>query len=182
MLNFPHFTAGGHGFTDASHLIRGNKKMEVINGNTVSFHYVGTLDDGIEFDNSYERGKPMTGLIGEGNLIPGFETALLGMKPNEKKSIVIESKDAYGDYNPKAIQHVPLTSFPEDFVAVKGNAVHGKGENEQVFTATIIEVAEDKVILDFNHPLAGKNLNFDIEVLTVTDANTEADADVDTNE
>ena len=145
--------------------------MEVINGNTVSFHYVGTLDDGREFDNSYERGEPMTGLIGEGNLIAGFEAALIGMKPNEKKSIVIESKDAYGEHNPKAIQLVPLTSFPEDFVAVEGNTVHGKGENEQIFTATIIEVAEDKLTLDFNHPLAGKNLNFDIEVLTVTDVN-----------
>jgi FKBP-type peptidyl-prolyl cis-trans isomerase 2 len=141
--------------------------MEVIKGNTVSFHYVGTLEDGTEFDNSYDRGEPATSLIGEGKLIAGFEAALLGMKPNEKKSIVIESKDAYGDHNPKAIQHVPLTSFPEDFVAVKGKTVQGKNKNEQVFTAIITEVAEDNIILDFNHPLAGKKLNFNIEVVAV---------------
>jgi peptidylprolyl isomerase len=141
--------------------------MEVMNGKTVSFHYVGTLDDGTEFDNSYERGEPMSGLIGEGKLIAGFEKALLGMKPNEKKSVVIESKDAYGEHNPNAIQGIPLTSFPEDFVAIKGNVVNGKGENEQIFTAIIIEKSEDKVILDFNHPLAGKNLNFNIEIIAI---------------
>jgi FKBP-type peptidyl-prolyl cis-trans isomerase 2 len=154
--------------------------MEVINGNTVSFHYIGTLEDGTEFDNSYERGAPMSGVLGEGKLISGFENALLGMKPNEKKSIVIESKDAYGEFNPNAIQNVPLTSFPEDFVAVKGNTVQGKDANEQVFTAIITEVAEDKVILDFNHPLAGKNLNFDIEVLTVEETETETETATDT--
>jgi len=146
--------------------------MEVMNGKTVSFHYVGTLDDGTEFDNSYERGEPMSGLVGEGKLIAGFENALLGMKPNEKKSVVIESKDAYGEHNPNAIQNVPLTSFPDDFVAVVGNVVHGKGESEQVFTAVILETTEENVTLDFNHPLAGKNLNFNIEVVAIEETET----------
>jgi len=154
--------------------------MEIINGKNVSFHYVGTLDDGTEFDNSYTRGEPMTGLMGEGKLISGFENALLGMKSNEKKSIVIESKDAYGEFNPQAIQNVPLSSFPEDFEGIVGKVVQGKAENGNVFTAVITEVVEDNFTLDFNHPLAGKNLNFDIEVITVTDADVDVDVAVST--
>ena len=147
--------------------------MEIINGKNVSFHYVGTLDDGEQFDSSYDRGVPMTTTIGSGQLVAGFESALMGMKPEEKKSVVIESKDAYGDYNLNALQSVPLTSFPEDFEGEVGKFVQGRGENEQVFTAIITEVADDSVTLDFNHPLAGKNLNFDIEVITVTDADAD---------
>ena len=143
--------------------------MEIKDGKTVSFHYVGTLDDGEQFDSSYARNEPMTGLIGSSQLISGFETALMGMKIGEKKNIMIESKDAYGDRNPDAVKSVPLTSFPEDFEAVKGKIVQGKGDNDQIFTATVTEVDDNSVTLDFNHPLSGKNLNFDIEILSITD-------------
>lgn len=143
--------------------------MEITNGMTVSFHYVGTLDDGQKFDSSYDRGEPMSGVLGAGQLIAGFENAMMGMKTSEKKSVMIESKDAYGERNPEAIQIVPLTSFPEDFEGIVGKVVQGKAENEQVFTAVITEVAEENVTLDFNHPLAGKNLNFDIEIVSVSD-------------
>jgi peptidylprolyl isomerase len=158
--------------------------MEIINGKNVSFHYVGTLDDGKKFDSSYDRGEPMSGVMGTGQLISGFENAMLGMKPNEKKSVMIESKDAYGERNPEAIQLVPLTSFPEDFEGIVGKVVQGKAENDQVFTAIITEVAEDNVTLDFNHPLAGKNLNFDIEIVSVSDAEAEVNTETadDTNE
>ena len=154
--------------------------MEIINGKNVSFHYIGTLDDGTEFDSSYTRGEPMSGLVGDGKLISGFENALLGMKANEKKSIVIESKDAYGEFNPKAIQIVPLTSFPEDFEGIVGKVVQGKAENGNVFTAVITEVVDDNFTLDFNHPLAGKNLNFDIEIVSVSD--TDVDVNTETTD
>ena len=143
--------------------------MEVENGKTVSFHYVGTLDNGDEFDNSYDRGEPLTGLVGEGHLIPGFESALIGMQAGDKKSVLIESKNAYGEYDSKAIQQVPVTSFPEDFVAREGEIVQGQGANGQVFNATILEANDDEVTLDFNHPLAGQNLNFEIEVVAVAE-------------
>ena len=143
--------------------------MEVENGKTVSFHYVGTLDNGDEFDNSYDRGEPLTGLVGEGHLIPGFESALIGMQAGDKKSVLIESKNAYGEYDSKAIQQVPVASFPEDFVAREGEIVQGQGANGQVFNATILEANDDEVTLDFNHPLAGQNLNFEIEVVAVAE-------------
>ena len=143
--------------------------MEVENGKTVSFHYIGTLDNGDEFDNSYDRGEPLTGLVGEGHLIPGFESALIGMQAGDKKSVLIESKNAYGEYDSKAIQQVPVASFPEDFVAREGEIVQGQGANGQVFNATILEANDDEVTLDFNHPLAGQNLNFEIEVVAVAE-------------
>jgi FKBP-type peptidyl-prolyl cis-trans isomerase 2 len=157
------------------HLIRGKQKMEIINGNTVSLHYVGTLDNGDQFDSSYDRDTPMTILVGSGKVIPGLESAMMGMKAGEKKSIAIESKDAYGERNPDAIQSVSLGSFPEDFIAEEGKIVQGQGANEQIFTATIIEATEDKITLDFNHPLAGNNLNFDIEIVSVEETETASD-------
>ena len=158
--------------------------MEIINGKTVSLHYVGTLDNGDKFDSSYDREKPMTISVGSGNIIPGLESAMMGMKTGEKKSIAIESKDAYGERNPDAIQSVSLSSFPEDFIAEEGKIVQGQNENKQIFTATIIEVIEDKITVDFNHPLAGKNLNFDIEIVSVSDADVDVNAETtdDVNE
>ena len=143
--------------------------MNVEDGKTVCFHYVGTLDDGTEFDNSRSRGEPLTGHIGQGQLIPGFESALIGMTPGEKKTVLIESHDAYGEYNPEAVQTVSLTRFPEDFVPEVGGQVQGQNQSGQAFNATIKESTEEDVVLDFNHPLAGKSLNFEIEVVSVVD-------------
>ena len=143
--------------------------MNVENGNTVSFHYVGTLDDGTEFDNSITRGEPLTSQIGQGQMIQGFESALLGMEVGEKKSVLINANDAYGEYNNDAVRSFPIDNFSEGFVPILGETVQGQNELGQTFSATIKESTEDTVTLDFNHPLAGKNLNFEIEVLTIED-------------
>lgn len=144
--------------------------MQVENGKTVSFHYVGTLNDGNEFDNSYTRGDPLTGTIGSGQLITGFESALMGMQEGEKKSVLIESEKAYGAHNSEAIQQVPLGFFPEGFVAILGETVQGQSEDGQVFNAKIVESSDEVITLDFNHPLAGEDLNFEIEVISVEEA------------
>ena len=91
------------------------------------------------------------------------------MQAGDKKSVLIEAKNAYGEYDSKAIQQVPVASFPEDFVAREGEIVQGQGANGQVFNATILEANDDEVTLDFNHPLAGQNLNFEIEVVAVAE-------------
>ncbi len=143
--------------------------MNVENGNTVCFHYVGTLDDGSEFDNSYTRGETLTGNIGEGHLIPGFESALIGMSVGEKKAFTVSPENAYGEHNPSQIHKFPPTSFPGDFVAEIGEIVQGQSQDGQVFNAKIIDANEEEVTLDFNHPLAGKNLNFEIEVVSIED-------------
>ena len=158
--------------------------MEITNGKAVSFHYVGTLEDGSQFDSSYERDQPITAVMGSGQIIAGFESALMGMTLGEKKTVVIDSKDAYGDHNPNAVQPAPLASFPDGFEPIIGHIVQGRGENDQIFTATIVGTEDEHVILDFNHPLAGKNLNFDIEIVSVSneETNTDTEAEEDTSE
>ncbi len=149
------------------HIYKEGKNMNVEDGNTVCFHYVGTLDDGTEFDNSVTRQEPLTSQLGQGQMIPGFESALLGMSVGEKKSVSIDSKDAYGEYNSDAVQSFPLDNFSEGFEPILGESVQGQNELGQTFSAVIKEATEDAVVLDFNHPLAGKNLNFEIEVVSI---------------
>jgi FKBP-type peptidyl-prolyl cis-trans isomerase 2 len=139
----------------------------VENGQTVSVHYVGTLDDGTEFDNSRTRGDAMSIQVGAGRVIPGFENALTGMSVGETKSFSIDADKAYGPVNPDAIQTTPRTSFPEDFELIEGLQVQGQGPNGPVL-ATIKRFDSNNVTLDMNHPLAGKNLNFEIELVSIS--------------
>ena len=139
-------------------------------GNVVSVHYRGTLDDGSEFDNSYSRGKPMTIQAGMGNLIPGFDDALIGMSVGDTKTVNIVSENAYGEYNPNAHQTIPRSQFPQDFDFTVGSTVQGKDPQGGTFMAVIESTTDSDVVLDFNHPLAGKNLNFEIELMNVTEA------------
>jgi peptidylprolyl isomerase len=138
----------------------------VQNGSTVTFNYKGTLDDGTEFDSSYNRNEPMTVTTGQGNLIAGFENALTGMTAGENKTFTIEASDAYGDHNPDAFTELDRTVFPDDFEFEVGMTVPLMGPNGQVM-AKLTEVADTTVTADLNHPLAGQNLTFEIEVITV---------------
>ena len=141
--------------------------VKVENGNTVSVHYSGTLDDGTEFDNSRNRGEPITFTVGSGEMIPGFESALPGMEPGEKKTFTISPDNAYGQRNEEAVQTVSASSFPPDFEIVDDATIQGTKPDGQIFLAKVISHTESDVILDFNHPLAGKDLNFSIELMNI---------------
>ena len=138
----------------------------VQNGSTVTLHYKGTLDDGTTFDSSFERNEPMTITTGEGNLIAGFETALEGMAAGETKTFTIESAEAYGDRNEEATTTLEKNVFPEDFPFEAGMPVPLMGPSGQVM-ATLTEIHDTTVTADLNHPLAGKDLTFEVEVLEV---------------
>lgn len=143
--------------------------MKVQNGNKISVHYRGTLKDGTEFDNSRIRGSALTFEVGSGRMIPGFNDAVVGMTTGDIKSINIPMDKAYGPRIEEAVQPVPKTSFGEGFEFIKGGLVQGKGPRGP-FVAKVQEIEDAHVILDFNHPLAGEDLNFEIEVLTVEEA------------
>ena len=139
----------------------------VTNGSTVTLHYKGTLTDGTQFDSSYERNEPMTITTGQGNLIPGFETALEGMTVGETKTFTIEAAEAYGARNPEARTTITRTNFPDDFPFEVGLTIPLMGPGgEQVF-GTLMEITDAEVTCDLNHPLAGKDLTFEVEVLTI---------------
>jgi FKBP-type peptidyl-prolyl cis-trans isomerase 2 len=136
-------------------------------GQTVRIHYKGTLEDGSEFDNSRIRGEMMEVEVGSGNLIAGFDAALLGMHVGETKNITLAPKDAYGYTNPKAVLETPKGSFPDGFEFRVGEVITGANETGQPLIATILEEKESTVVLDMNHPMAGKKLNFEIELIGI---------------
>ena len=138
----------------------------VENGNTVSVHYTGTLNDGTQFDSSQGR-DPLSFQVGDGQVISGFDNAVVGMVVGESKTFTIAAEEAYGPKNEEAVQEVSKDRFPEGYDAQVGQTVTGQNEIGQNFQALIIAEAEDTVTLDFNHPLAGQDLTFEVELVSV---------------
>ena len=139
----------------------------VENGNAVKLHYKGTFPDGEVFDDSRARGQAMNVLVGNGQLIRGFESALIGMTEGETKSINLSSDEAYGPVVEQAFATAPKAAFPEDFVFEEGTMVSGRSADGNVMNARIVSFDDESVTLDHNHPLAGKDINFEIEVLKI---------------
>lgn len=146
--------------------------MQVQNGSTVDVHYVGTLSDGTEFDNSRTRGQPLSFTVGSGQMISGFNDAIIGMTPGETKTVTLSPEQAYGAHDPTATALVPKEAFGEDFPFEIGGMIQGNGP-QGPFLAKVQEVTDTQVTLDLNHPLAGKELNFEIELVSLGDSESE---------
>ena len=157
---------------------------EVKAGQTVSVHYVGTFDDGTEFDSSRSRNIPITFQTGAGQMIPGFEQAVLGMKVGETKQASLTPELAYGESREDLVQNISTKLFPEDFDFVVGATVKGDAPNGQPLLAAIVahQPENETVVLDFNHPMAGKTLNFEIEVVSIEDSTQAPAATTSTTE
>lgn len=135
-------------------------------GNTVKVHYTGTLGDAQVFDSSRER-EPLEFTIGAGQMIPGFDIAVNGMSVGDTKQVTIVAKDAYGERNEEAVFKLPKTQLPEDLEPEKGMQLEASREDGQSQMLLIVEVEKEEVTLDANHPLAGHDLTFDIELMEV---------------
>jgi len=135
-------------------------------GDTVKIHYTGTLDDGTEFDSSAGR-DPLEFTVGSGQVIPGFDKAVEGMNVGESKSVNIPAEDAYGPHHEQMVQEVPRTALPDELEPEEGMALQAKGQDGQIINLTVTEVGDEAITVDANHPLAGKALNFDIELVDV---------------
>jgi len=133
-------------------------------GDTVRVHYRGTLDDGTEFDSSTDR-DPLEFTIGSGQVIPGFDAAVDGMSVGESVTVTIPAAEAYGPRQNEAVQQVPRDMFDDEPQA--GWMVELTAPEGQRLAALIAEVGTDTVTLDFNHPMAGKDLTFEIELVEV---------------
>ena len=134
-------------------------------GKSVKVNYTVKVD-GKVVDSSNGRG-PLEVKIGGHQMIPGFEKALLGMKAGEKKSFKVSPQDGYGLENPKAIKEVPISKMPSNITPKAGMILSAKSKDGQTVPVRIQEVKKDVVVMNFNHPLAGKTLNFDVEVVEV---------------
>lgn len=140
---------------------------QVKNNDTVKVHYTGKLNDGQVFDSSLERGEPLQFTMGKGQLIPGFEKGLLDMKVKEKKTITIPKKEAYGESKSELIQEVPKDQLPEDLEPKVGMGLVSQTPNGQEINLIVKEVKDNTIVVDGNHPLAGKDLVFDLEVVEI---------------
>ncbi len=139
------------------------KKIQI--GDTVTVNYTGKLEDGTIFDSSLNEGRePLKSILGQGQLIPGFENGLLEMSVGEKKTIEIEALQAYGPYHDDGVITVPRSQFPPNVQI--GETLQGNTERGPV-TVKVIDVNESSVTIDANHPLAGKKLIFELEVLEI---------------
>jgi len=136
-------------------------------GQFVKVHYIGTLDDGTEFDNSYQRQETLDFQVGNPQLLAAFSNALVGMSAGDKKSFQVPATEAYGDHDPEATVTVGRDSFPENFEFNPGDTVEGQTSDGTPVLAKIISAIENDVQLDLNHPLAGQALNFEVELVEI---------------
>ena len=141
-------------------------ELSVKNGDTVKVHYTGTLDDGTEFDSSYERG-PLEFTVGEGKLLSGFEQAVIGMQVGQSKTVTILAEDAYGLYDDELVEVVNRDELPSDLELEIGQELTVYNQGVPVDTCTVIEISDSTVTLDYNHPLAGKDITFAIELVEI---------------
>lgn len=139
---------------------------EVKSGDKVAIHYTGTLLDGTTFDSSDGR-DPLEFEVGSGQIIPGLDVALPGMAVGEKKIVKIDCKDAYGPLNPEMRQAIPREGIPADIKIEVGSQLEMQTPDGQAMPVMVVDLDEATVTLDANHPLAGKDLQFDIEVVKI---------------
>jgi len=135
-------------------------------GDTVKVHYTGKLDDGTIFDSSKDR-DPLQFIIGEGRVIPGFEQAVVGMNPGESKTATVAANEAYGPHLKEMVVVVDRKEIPEHLEPKVGQQLEIRQEDDRTIVVTVSDVSESSVTLDANHPLAGKDLTFDIQLIEI---------------
>lgn len=154
---------------------------QVKEADKVTINFTGTLSDGTIIDSTYpdpaaeacsdddcghEHG-PLEITLGEGDFYSPVETALIGMRIGEKKTIVVTPEDAFGDYDDENVFSVPRSEMPEDLTPEVGMTLEVTGEDDELYMVTIVEVNEEEVSLDANHPLAGEELSYEIELVEI---------------
>ena len=140
------------------------RKVQI--GDTITVNYTGRLEDGTIFDSSLNEGRePLTSTLGQGQLIAGFENGLIDMTIGESKTIEIEPENAYGEYIPEMMTVVGFNQVPEGVKV--GETLQGNTPNGPI-NVLVKEITDEGVVLDANHPLAGKKLIFDLEVVGIS--------------
>jgi peptidylprolyl isomerase len=135
-------------------------------GDTVRVHYTGTLDDGTQFDTSLGK-EPLEFAMGQGQLIAGFEKAVGDLSVGESCTVTLPPEECYGEANPDRVQKVPRTLMPDGVELKAGMVLQGKTDDGSVNRFTVVSFTEELITLDTNHPLAGKSLTFEIELLEI---------------
>lgn len=135
-------------------------------GDTVRVHYTGKLEDGTQFDSSAGK-DPLEFSIGAGEVLPAFDSAVEGMAVGDSKSVNIEAAEAYGRRHEQLIQDVPREHLPDDMQPAVGMQLQAQGQDGQPIKLVVTEVKEETITVDGNHPLAGRDLDFDIKLVDI---------------
>ncbi|WP_404406346.1 peptidylprolyl isomerase [Pelagibacterium halotolerans] len=135
-------------------------------GDTVRIHYTGRLTDGTEFDSSKDR-EPLEFQLGSGQIISGLDNQVQGMNEGESATVTIPADEAYGQHRPEGVQTVPRERIPEGVDVSPGARLQATGADGRAMTLTVVNSTEEEVTVDANHPLAGKDLVFDVELIEV---------------
>jgi peptidylprolyl isomerase len=135
-------------------------------GDTVRIHYTGSLTDGTQFDSSSGR-DPLEFTIGQGHIIPGLEREVAGMEVGQTKTVTVPADDAYGPHHEEAVHEVQREQIPDTIDLAIGVELQATAQNGQVMRLRVVELGDDTVKLDANHPLAGKDLVFEVELVEI---------------
>jgi FKBP-type peptidyl-prolyl cis-trans isomerase SlyD len=148
-----------------------HKPVQISDGKVVTLHYTLKVDE--EVVDTSEGREPIQFIQGKEQIIPGLEAELYGMESGDSKQVVVEPKDGYGEIQPEAGLEVPKDEFPEEIPLDPGTELQLRNQNGEIINARIDAIEQDTVHLDFNHPLAGKDLHFDVEVVDVREASAD---------
>ena len=140
-------------------------KLEVELGTKVTLHFALVLEDGDVIDSNFET-APATFTVGDGNLLPGFESTLIGLENGDEREFTIPPEEAFGQHNPQNVQRVDRSNFDQQELEVGAMFSFQNGDGE--LPGVIIEFEDEEILVDFNHPLAGENIIFQVKIMDIT--------------
>ena len=149
-----------------SEIINPNDETRIEEGSKVQLHFSVAIENGVEIDNTRSREEPVSLVIGDGNLLPGFEKALFGLRAGDRRTVSLPPEDAFGEWNPENVQRFDTVKFEQR--PEVGHMIEFEDKAKASLFGVVMTVADDITEIDFNHPLAGKNITFAVEIFKVT--------------
>ena len=148
--------------------INPNEETRISEGSKVELHFSVAIENGVEIDNTRSREEPVSLTMGDGSLVPGFEKALFGLRAGDRRTVSLPPDDAFGPWNSENIQKFDTIKFEQ--TPIIGNMIEFEDKAKQSLFGVVKSVNEDITEIDFNHPLAGKDITFEVEIFKVTPA------------
>ena len=149
-------------------MINPNEATRIAEGSKVDLHFSVAIENGVEIDNTRHRAEPVSLVMGDGSLLPSFEKALLGLCAGDRRTVSLPPEEAFGPWNPENVQKFDTVKFEQR--PVEGHMIQFEDKAKQSLFGVVKTVGDDITEVDFNHPLAGKNITFEVEIFKVTPA------------